>query len=47
MEATDTGRGVHQGKQYLATTSGGGSMTFGRDGSPTIVVFSLRGPQSP
>lgn len=30
------------GKQYVATTSGGGSFNFGRDGSPTIVVFSLR-----
>lgn len=35
------------GTQYLATTTGGGSMTFGRDGSPTIVVFSLRGLPTP
>jgi alcohol dehydrogenase (cytochrome c) len=34
------------GTQYLATTTGGGSMTFGRGGSPTIVVFSLRGLQA-
>ncbi len=30
------------GKQYVATTSGGGSFNFGLGGSPTIVVFSLR-----
>jgi alcohol dehydrogenase (cytochrome c) len=35
------------GTQYLATTTGGGSMTFGRSGSPTIVVFSLRAPAAP
>jgi alcohol dehydrogenase (cytochrome c) len=35
------------GVQYLATTSGGGSMTFGRDGSPTVVVFSLPVARSP
>jgi alcohol dehydrogenase (cytochrome c) len=35
------------GTQYLATTTGGGSMMFGRGGSPTIVVFSLTDPPSP
>jgi alcohol dehydrogenase (cytochrome c) len=35
------------GTQYLATTSGGGSFNFGRNGSPTVVVFSLPNPHSP
>jgi alcohol dehydrogenase (cytochrome c) len=30
------------GVQYVATTSGGGSITFGRGGSPTVFVFGLR-----
>jgi alcohol dehydrogenase (cytochrome c) len=30
------------GKQYVATTSGGGSFNFGREGSPTVFVFGLR-----
>jgi alcohol dehydrogenase (cytochrome c) len=29
------------GQQYVATTSGGGSYNFGREGSPTVFVFSL------
>jgi len=31
---------VH-GKQYVAAASGGGSYNFGREGSPTIFVFTL------
>lgn len=31
---------VH-GRQYVAATSGGGSMTFGGGGSPTLFVFGL------
>ena len=31
------------GKQYVATTSGGGTLTFGGGGSPTVFVFSLPG----
>jgi len=31
-----------KGKQYVAATSGGGSITFGKDGSPTVFVFTLR-----
>lgn len=30
-----------EGRQYIATTSGGGSFNFGTGGSPTIVVFAL------
>ena len=33
------------GKQYVAATSGGGSLTFGGSGSPTLFVFTL--PQTP
>jgi alcohol dehydrogenase (cytochrome c) len=29
------------GRQYVAVASGGGSYNFGRDGSPTVLVFSL------
>ena len=29
------------GKQYVAVTSGGGTLTFGGGGSPTLFVFSL------
>ena len=29
------------GKQYVAAASGGGSYNFGREGSPTIFVFTL------
>ncbi len=29
------------GKQYVAVTSGGGSLTFGGSGSPTLFVFGL------
>lgn len=29
------------GRQYVAAASGGGSFNFGRDGSPTLFVFSL------
>jgi alcohol dehydrogenase (cytochrome c) len=29
------------GRQYVAAASGGGSYNFGREGSPTVVVFSL------
>jgi PQQ-dependent dehydrogenase (methanol/ethanol family) len=44
-----TGSGIFGGvvtyavnsRQYVATTSGGGSLTFGREGSPTIFVFAL------
>ena len=28
-------------KQYVAVASGGGSYNFGREGSPTVLVFSL------
>jgi alcohol dehydrogenase (cytochrome c) len=28
-----------EGVQYVATTSGGGSLTFGREGAPTVFVF--------
>jgi alcohol dehydrogenase (cytochrome c) len=31
------------GKQFVATTSGGGTFTFGGGGSPTVFVFSLPG----
>lgn len=31
------------GKQYVAVTSGGGSLTFGGSGSPTVFVFALPG----
>jgi alcohol dehydrogenase (cytochrome c) len=30
-----------EGKQYIAVTSGGGTLTFGGGGSPTLFVFSL------
>jgi alcohol dehydrogenase (cytochrome c) len=30
-----------RGKQYVAVASGGGSYNFGREGSPTVLVFSL------
>ena len=30
-----------KGKQYIAVTSGGGTLTFGGGGSPTLFVFSL------
>lgn len=30
-----------EGKQYVAVTSGGGTLTFGGGGSPTLFVFSL------
>jgi alcohol dehydrogenase (cytochrome c) len=30
-----------RGKQYVAVASGGGSYNFGREGSPTLLVFSL------
>ena len=29
------------GKQYVASTSGGGSLTFGREGTPTVFMFAL------
>ena len=29
------------GEQYVAAASGGGSYNFGREGSPTVFVFSL------
>jgi len=29
------------GRQYVATTSGGGSLTFGGSGSATVFVFTL------
>jgi len=29
------------GRQYVAATSGGGSLTFGGSGSPTVFVFAL------
>jgi alcohol dehydrogenase (cytochrome c) len=31
---------VH-GKQFVAATSGGGSIVFGKEGSPTVFVFAL------
>lgn len=45
----NTGAGIHggiatyavNGRQYVATTSGGGSLTFGGGGSPTVFVFAL------
>jgi len=32
-----------EGRQYVAVTSGGGSLTFGGSGSPTLFVFALPG----
>lgn len=33
------------GRQYVAAASGGGSLTFGRSGAPTVFVFALpKGP---
>ncbi len=47
----NTGAGIHggiatyavNGKQYVATTSGGGSLTFGGGGAATVFVFGLPG----
>ena len=30
-------------RQYVAAASGGGSFNFGREGSPTLFVFTLAG----
>ena len=35
------------GEQYVAAASGGGSYNFGREGSPTVFVFSLPATAKP